>query len=428
MPPHNGTVHVFISWTFVYTFDIEQTCRQQRIRIHTNSSLNGILIGPNGKMELHCGERSFGYLRVFQAAPQAFDNIAELLPCFGQSIEVMILSKNIIGQLDPAEFDHFVLLQRLHLRDTMLTEFDVNNFQNQHRLFALDLSQNSLKRVDNISKLVNLQEFDGSQNLIENIPEIIGELPRTMTFLDVSDNLLGSVNQTTFQHLPKLQSLRLSHTALSFNDFDPFQPLEDLLFLDISRNNLSNTNFDLLDETLRKLISFNASHCHIGDAAKLVRKMVPHLERLDLSGNTWSEWNADILEWFTNLEVLNLSHTRLSTFDAKLFWSLNKLSHLDLSFNKLKQIDLELLSSRVEWLNLEGNDLVKIEHFAPRQKIQLGISKNQLMCTDIKRIKHNAHVILFGDATDQKHQHDCKSASQSISDFLSTAFNKVSFW
>lgn len=420
---------VYLPWTFLYTFDIEQTCRQRRINVIVNGERDGILIKPNGKIELHCRERSFVHLRVFQAAAHAFDNIAEIIQCFGNSTEVLILSNNIIGKLDPIVFDRFELLQRLKLRDTMLTEFDITRYRNRQRLLGLDLSQNNLKRLDKISLLLNLQDLDVAENLIENIPEIIADLPMSLTYLDVSGNFLGPVNRTTFDWLIKLQSLQLSHTALSFIDFNPFEKLNDLLFLDISRNNLNISNFDLLDETLRKLITFNASHCHINGGAKVARKLFPQLEKLDLAGNAWGEIHTNFLDRFINLEVLNLSDTNLLSFDPKLFGNLNKLVHLDLSFNRLRSIDLELLSARMEWLNLEENDLEKIEHFAPAQKLTLGISRNQLMCTDVKRFKHDLkHVTLFGDPSDQKHQQDCTSSKQSISDFLSTVYDKVTFW
>lgn len=420
-------IFVQMPWTFMYTFDIEQTCRQRRIRVIPNGERGDAISIKNGKIELHCREQSFDKLRVFQAASHAFDNITEIIQCFGSSVEILFISNNIIGKLDPIIFDRFVSLQRLRLSNTMLTEFDFTRYRNRPRLLGLDLSQNNLKRLDNISMLLNLQDLDVSENLIENMPEIIADLPLSMTYLDVSNNFLGPVNRTTFDWLIKLQALKLSHTALSFADFNPFERLHDLLFLDISLNNLNNSNFDLLDETLRRLLTFNASHCQINGGAKVARKLLPQLEELDLSANVWGEINTRFLERFTSLEVLNLSSTNLLSFDATLFWSLKKLLRLDLSKNRLQSIDLNSLSS-LEWLNLEENDLVTIERFAPPQKITMGISRNQLMCTDVKRFKHDRRVTLFGDPSDQKHQQDCQSTKQSISDFLSTVYDKVTFW
>lgn len=310
----------------------------------------------------------------------------------------------------------------------MLTEFDIARYRNRQQLLALDLSQNNLKRLNNISRLLNLQEFDVGENLIENVPDIIGALPVSITYLDVSGNYLGAANQTTFDWLSKLESLRLSHTGLSFNDSNPFESLKQLLFLDISRNNLNSSNFELLDETLGRLITFNASRCHIDGVSDIVRKLKPHIEELDLTGNSWGSIHTNSLEPLRELKMLNLSNTNLLSFDSTLFWHLNKLINLDLSENRLKNIDLVALSSRVEWLNLEENDLAQIEHFAPKQKIALGISRNQLICTDVKRLKHHPNVEMFGDPGDQKHQQNCQSSTQSISDFMSKVYDKVVFW
>lgn len=310
----------------------------------------------------------------------------------------------------------------------MLTEFDITRFRNRQQLLALNLAQNNLKRLNNISRLVNLEELDIAENLIENLPEIIGGLPMSVTYLDVSDNHLGAVNQTTFDWLERLETLLLSHTALSFNDSSPFKALKQLIVLDISRNNLNTSNLDFLNETLGGLLMFNASRCHIDGVSDIVRKLRPSIEELDLASNSWGALNANSLEPLRELRVLNLRDTNLLSFDATLFWHLNNLSDLDLSHNRLKTIDLEALSSRVERLNLAENDLVQIENFAPKQKVALNIERNQLICTDIKRLKHHPNVRIFGDPGDQKHQQDCQSSKQSINDFMSTVYKKVIFW
>lgn len=419
---------IHLHWTYLWSFDIKQTCHHRRIHIIPSDERDSILIKSNGRIELHCREQSFQHLHVFQAAPHAFDNIPDVIQCFGPEIQILDLSNHIIGELDPIVFDNFASLQRLRLSNTMLTDFAVNRFRNRQQLLALDLSQNNLKRIDNIAWLLNLQEFDVAENLIENISEIIGNLPASLTHLDVAGNYLGAVNQTTFDWINRLEYLRLSHTELTFNNSNPFKPLNELLILDISRNNLNESNFDLLDETLGKLITFNASRCNINGASKIVRKLNRNIEELDLTGNAWGEITANSLESFHELTMLNLSNTNLLSFDSSLFWHLNKLVNLDLSNNRLKSIDLEMLSSRVEWLNLQGNDLVKIDNFEPKQKIALGIERNQLMCTDVKLFKYHPNVDLFGDPSYQKHQQDCQSSKQSINDFLSTVYDKVIFW
>lgn len=419
---------IHLHWTYVSIFDLEQTCHHRRIHVIPSNERDSILIKSNGIIELHCCERSFQELSVFQAAPHAFENIADIIQCFGYRLKIAALSNNIIGQIDPKVFENFVELQRLNLSNTMLSEFDVTRYRNQEALLALDVSRNSLKRLNNISKLSKLQELDVAENLIENIPDIIGGLPMTITYLDVSDNYLGPVNQTTFDWLMKLESLRLSKTALSFNDSNPFESLKELMFLDISRNNLNSSNFELLEETLGKLITFNASRCHIDGVSDIVRKLKPHLEELDLSGNSWGALHTNSLESLRELKMLNLNNTNLLSFDSTLFWHLNKLVNLDLSHNRIKTIDLQALSSRVEWLNLEENELVQIEHFAPKQKLALGITRNQLTCTDVKRLKHHPNVAMFGDPGDQKHQKDCQSSTQSIGDFMSKVYDTVVFW
>lgn len=90
---------IHLNWTHVWSFDIEQRCHHRRIHIIPNNEHDGILIKSNGQIELHCRKRSFQQMNVFQASPHAFENIVDILQCFGDSLQIANLSHNIIGEL-----------------------------------------------------------------------------------------------------------------------------------------------------------------------------------------------------------------------------------------------------------------------------------------------------------------------------------------
>lgn len=422
---------LFISWKNVKFFLGDENCNAKRIRVIPNSVYEGVYMTPNGKTEIHCKQQSFEYLRVFHSGRDSFDNIADILPCFGSNIEIIIFSDNAIRMFNTTALDRFALLQRLHLSGTMLTDFNIHGIKNHHRLLALDLSRNNLTSLDHVGLLLNLEEFDVGYNQLEDVSEMIEQLPDSLTYLDASGNVIGPINDSTFKRFTELQNLKLSNTTLSFASSNPFQANSNLLFLDISHNNLTDLNFTMLSETFNQLISINASECQIQHASEIIRHLKYVIAKIDVSGNFIGNFDANIFKWFIYLEELNLSNTSISDFDPAILESLTELNILDLSYNKLQTIDLESMTDKLNWINLQGNELKKIDRFAPKtsHNISLGIEGNYLPCVYIKKIKNDFPNIQFiDDPLNQKHGQDCQSTSQAINEFLGSVYTKVKFW
>lgn len=429
--PNQMPISLYLPWKNVFAFDQYQFCEGAQIRIVPHSTYDGIVASADGSFELHCGERSFDHLHLFTAARDAFKNVADILPCFGASIKIVIFSGNVIEKFNTTNLDRFIDLQRLHLSHTALTEFNVYGIKNKELLLALDLSHNNLTQINDIGLLWNLEELDVSGNQLLDVPQMIQELPQTVTYLDLSNNFVGELNVTTFERLTELQSLKLASTNLSISYFNPFERLQNLLFLDISQNNLVNVNFTSFSKTLNKLIEFNAANCQISDASEILQYFRPSLEKLNLSGNFIGKLDQRPFEWLINLNELSLSNTNLTLFDEQFLEILKELKYLDLSYNKLEEIDLKLMTDKLEFLNLEGNELRQIDHFDPStsQFITLGISDNQLPCAFLKQIKRDfSYLSYLGDPLQQKHGRDCQSSGQAISDFLGSVYEKVKFW
>lgn len=412
----SSSISLHVSWQHLYEFDRFRTCNNQQWHVIVDNELDdGIWAASNGTREFYCHEQTFDYLIEFYANQNAFKNVIEILPCIGSSVEIMDLSDSTLNGFDANSFDRFIVLKRLYLSGTMLSEFDAAAFENQkNHLQVLDVSRNNLTALLNMGAFCKLQKLEAASNPnLANVREIIEELPKSIIYLDVSDGPIESPNVTTFDHLTALQTLKLSNTNLKFVDFNPFQPLRQLLTLDISNNNFSNVNFSILSNTLNKLMELNVANCHIANVqmSELVRHLRVSIEQLDLSENNLVEFDFQAFSWLFNLRYLNLSNCNLLHFDSTILRELRELSVLDLSKNELHVIDLKWLPVQLEWLNLNANELNQIDSFGTTisDKMTLGISMNRLPCSYLTQLTYNFDDLKFiGDPLKQKHQQICR--------------------
>lgn len=377
------TVAVYITWDAIEFFNTD--CEAAKLRIISDSKLEGFFPAPNGHYEIHCRDQNFQQIISFTAGHNQFENIVELMDCFGSTLIGLYLDGNFIGRFDAENvFERFINLKELSLRDTELSEFDFVMLQKQEQLRTLDISNNSLKQVANMQlseTLENLIEFSAARNRFENVSSIIEHLTSAIKTLDLSSNLAGTLNETVFERLKGLEVLNLSNTSLQISDFSLFNSLESLEILDVSQNNLAETNFLSLSqkylptnsteqmngsvverheylrtlnlsntnlpisdfrsfEHLRSLENLDISHNQL----RSMNYTRLSIKILDLSGNFLGEVNTNTFEKLRNLVGLKVSNTNLVISNTNPFEPLKKLAVLDLSNNDLEQVDFEILS------------------------------------------------------------------------------------
>lgn len=409
-----SSVAVYLSWKHVTSFNGNQDCEGKQFRVVANSEFEGIIPTSDGTYEFHCNDQSFQNLQNFVAGRNAFENINDLLNLLTPTTQKIDLSGNHIGELNATAFERFWNLRELSLSDTDLTDFDfsVLNVKNQKYLTHLDISKNNLKEVKSAVLLKyfgGLYAFNAAGNEIENLEEVIGYLSSTVQKLNLSGNPVKNLNQNTFAKFISLRDLILSDTDLIIDEFNPFEHLRSLSNLDISHNNLSNVNFAMLSNSLEQLQNFSAADCQIKNVSEVVKYLGPFVEKLDLSGNEAGVLSPASFDGLSNLYELNLSRTEISNFDPKILENFTTLSSLDLSHNQLKEIDLGLLPSKLKRLNLEGNDLEKIENLN-RTKFSalksLAVSENELPCDYLEQLQQDFKDLDFdGDLFQQKNGH-----------------------
>lgn len=415
-PPVAG-VSVHLNWQNVSAFYGDSYCDNKQIRVHLSADRGeeGFFIASDGTYQLDCKANGFKNLRHLIAGHNSFENISEFVSCCGPSMWHLNLSGNRLSTITlDTTFKRFKALKTLFLRDTELAHFDFEWLATLNSLTKLDISNNTnlihVKNAHTLNGLENLQELNVAGNRIENLMEIIQNSPSTIEKLNVSGNRVKKLNATTFQRFGALRRLNLSDTDLKIDNLNPFAALVAVKFLDISHNSMANVNFTVLSSTLNQLMEFRAANCQLKSISGLINLLGNALEALDLSGNPIKMLGAQPFERFMKLQTLNLSNCSLTYFDADIVLENQLLAILDISYNLLQTINLKRLPTNIRYLNVEGNELSKIEsicaHELPALRT-LAISRNRLSCDFLKELIRWPKITFVGDPFKQNHGQQC---------------------
>lgn len=215
------------------------------------------------------------------------------------------LNNNRLENLD-SSIGQLIVLTHLNLSNNLFSEYPVE-LSPLFSLSVLNLSNNKLKAIpEEISKLSSLRSLNISYNRISEISSRISDIP--LDTLDLSYNRLENLPQEF--NLTKLVSLHLNNNK--FKDFPKqINKLENLVTLDISRNNISV--LDLADlKGLSLLIDLDLSSNELYNLLGYINKLYS-LERLDLSYNNLTRVPFGI-ELLNFLYFLNISGNELTSF------------------------------------------------------------------------------------------------------------------
>lgn len=213
------------------------------------------------------------------------------------------LSNNNIGFIDPSGWQNITNLQHLNLSGNRLPVSELKNIKNLPNLKVLDLSYNK------ITSLYQNKRFFVYQNKI-------------------------------FFELKDLQELRLNNNSISNLRGKPFDSLEKLLILDLSRNQINSDQLDsVLSGKLSNLRELDLANNKITKLNQHQFQNLIHLERLILDENDLREIDSEPFNGL-NLQLLSLSNTNLKYMSTNAF---NNLSCKTLAFSnnsKLKFAEL----------------------------------------------------------------------------------------
>lgn len=345
-----------------------------------------------------------------------------MLNCFGPTIEILLADNNMISELNRKVFQRFTNLKWLSLDNTGLVKFDFNIIASK-KIEILTVSSNHLKYIEGATRLktfTRLYDLKLMNNELNNTPEIIRNLPQHLSTLDLSNNFIGELNETTFENFTNLRWLSLENTNLKISNFNPFKRLRSLSLLYISYNNLENVNFAIMSNTLIILSHFRNAYCKIKSISQVIKQFGDKIRSLDLSGNfADAELNADLFKPLINLGYLNSSDTNMLNFASDTLQYLNSIQAIDVSYNGLHEIDLQLFPKQTANIHLNGNKLISVNNLNRDHLFQLNrleITKNCMLnetITEIKRTLRN--VSFFMNPFVQKNDIECDRMNESTS-------------
>ncbi|XP_047336461.1 leucine-rich repeat receptor-like serine/threonine-protein kinase RGI4 [Impatiens glandulifera] len=240
------------------------------------------------------------YNTIFGSIPKQIFSLQNLT-------KLLLLSNDISGFLPP-DIGSCTNLYRVRLNGNRLSgtiPLEVGNLKN---LNFLDMSNNHfLGQIPNsLSGCGNLEFLDlHSNSLMGSLP---GSLPQSLQFVDISDNMLSGVVNSSIALLTELTKLNLGKNQLSGRIPSEILSCSKLQLLDLGNNGFS------------------------GDIPKELGQ-IPALEiSLNLSSNQFTGQIPSEFSGLTKLGILDLSHNKL-TGNLNVLTSLQNLVSLNVSFN-----------------------------------------------------------------------------------------------
>lgn len=269
------------------------------------------------------------------------ENIEQFV--FPDSVEILHLTENPAFSFDQLLFPKF--LHSLNISSSMLTSVDNVSFPES--LLLLDIACNKLRSVTMVKFPQKLEKLDLEYNELKHFCKI--KLPQTIKVINLRGNKLEKVDLSTNDkgeplHLEKLKlqynstltmdnlrlpsivkCLRLSGCGLeNLNGFQFPATIEEL---DLSENHLKQFN-----------ITFPKDSC---------------LKICDLRQNELVLVDVDLPP---SVSVLNLYDNRLEQIPSCV-GGLSNLENLNLSSNMLREASCKFESKKLEYLNLECNEI-----------------------------------------------------------------------
>lgn len=240
-------------------------------------------------------------------------------------LEEILLDDNQLEVVHPELFADCHMVQKIRLNNNRLTQFDEKLLQQMKYLSLLDLSNNRLTQfvssnfetprlelkvnnnevktidlfnvyiieaVNNSVSTLKINDTSGiihlavANNSITDLSNLLRQF-RSLTYLDVSHNYVGTLNISTLSELRSLQKLYLRNCSIGNINHGTFYGQTELIALDISYNNLRHIDFDTFSPTLKNLEQLFIDGNNLTSIEALSKLSFPRLTTLGLSNNNF---------------------------------------------------------------------------------------------------------------------------------------------
>lgn len=324
------------------------------------------------------------------------------------------MDNNLVSSIHPNAFAQLPNLQDVTLAYNNISNIPRDLFQNNTEIISINLSNNPLKEVEfnldadleklvlrscqlqtfteNFAKnLISLNYLDLSNNSVK-LPSGLFDKMEELIFIDLSRNNLTNLDPFTFQ-----LNIRLQKIILDYNNFGEFLELK-------SRGNFLTEHFSckhcgivqIVRDAFKhfpSLITLDLSYNKMGDSSLAIFQQLQSLTKLDLSYNSISRIPPSTFVNSPALTTINLAGNPLKIIDTRIFQHNPYLKTLDVSFCGLQQLWQQPIKANLHsllQLYVANNSLTSIStkdlQVIPFLQ-ELDVSKNPLHCDEVL---HNA--------------------------------------
>lgn len=287
------------------------------------------------------------------------------------SLEELTLQENTISYIHKKAFFGLQNLQILDLSKNLISHLHVGQFANMPKLRILYLRNNDIKYLPkDVFSNTLLEMIDLSNNAFPVVPSIsLSEVGFSLRHFAISNNNIEHIDSTTFPDIPFLQYLDLSNNKLTILPDNVFTSLSLLQKLDLS-SNPTRANFRELFHYAQKLKELRLSYAGIFTIPHLP---LPNLIYLNLSHNNIETVNKNCLKDLKRLKTLDLSYNQLTHVPPHIWFHLPLLKGLDISFNPIKEILSMSFYGLHNLQNLKLRGLSSLQRFESKAITQLRI-------------------------------------------------------
>ncbi|XP_041349330.1 uncharacterized protein LOC121368657 [Gigantopelta aegis] len=232
-------------------------------------------------------------------------------------------------------------------------------FRNLNNMHTLKISKAEELPKHLFNSLLSLQELDLSQSFISQIPDNWFARLGNLLTLNISQTSLRMLDPESLRGLTQLIVLDISGNSLRLIPQDAFTPFQNTLtYLDLSENILKNIETDALGR-MQSLKTLDLSDNKMSSLQSDMFNDLIRLRVLNMHENMLSFLPAKIFHRQQRLSKLNLGSNLFRSFPHALLELSDVLVNLDLSNNQIRNIDrcLEDKFRFLEFLCLKSNPL-----------------------------------------------------------------------
>ncbi|XP_049697500.1 leucine-rich repeat and immunoglobulin-like domain-containing nogo receptor-interacting protein 3 [Helicoverpa armigera] len=179
-----------------------------------------------------------------------------------------------------------------------------------------------------------------------------------LEYIDLSRNEITRTEHGLFARLTRLKSLNLSRNFIDDIPRFTFADLENLEVLDVSHNRLHVIPFQVFGPMIR-LQYLDISHNQIATFLDYYFNPNRQLKALFLNNNSLVKITSNALVNLKELETLDISSNKLDYIPKSLFDNFEQLRELNLSSNQFQNISQDAYKNlkNLRWLSMGGNRL-----------------------------------------------------------------------